>query len=200
MRADTSRAATRGLGRQHQIEHPSAVIVAGGTSHTASSSLPLMRRNPICNASPNLSSGRRRSSISLASPAENWKNTSTSKAVNSRGRCRRPRNVACQLSMVPSLNVARYTRTKHDRQVVESTIRIDIVLCNYGKKLPYVIAPKMRGHQDTVAIVKQVFILILRSDDPTQLLQVQAESFGKTASNPSMARLSLTEGGAPRSR
>ena len=31
-----------------------------------------------------------------------WKNTSISKAVTSRGRCRRPRNVACQLSIARS--------------------------------------------------------------------------------------------------
>jgi len=46
---------------------------SGGTIRTASRSLPLMRRNPICKASPNLSSGRR------------------------------PKNVACQLSIAPSL-------------------------------------------------------------------------------------------------
>src|SRR5277367_1519918 len=80
-----------------------------------------------------------------ASSGENWKNTSTSKAVISRGRCRRPKNVACQLSMAPSLKAARYTPANRDQQVIESESRIDIDLCNYRQKLPYVIARKTRG-------------------------------------------------------
>jgi hypothetical protein len=58
-------------------------------------------------------------------------NTSISKAVTSRGRCRRPKNVACQLSMAHPLKGAPYTVTKRDQQVIESTARIDIGLYNY---------------------------------------------------------------------
>ena len=60
------------------------------------------------------------------------------KAVTSRGRCRRPKNVACQLSTAHPLKGAPYTVTKRDQQVIESTARIDIDLYNYRQKLPYV--------------------------------------------------------------
>ena len=54
-----------------------------------------------------------------------------SKAVTSRGRCRRRRNVACQLSIAHPLKGAPYTVGKRDQQVIESTARIAIDLCNY---------------------------------------------------------------------
>jgi len=54
--------------------------------------------------------------------------TSISKAVTSRGRCRRPENVACQLSMAHPLKGPTYTVTKGYQQVIESTARIYIDL------------------------------------------------------------------------
>jgi hypothetical protein len=68
-----------------------------------------------------------------------------------RARCRRPRNVACQLSIAYLLKGAPYTCGKRDQEVIESTTRIDIDLCNYRQKPPYVIARKTRGapHQAT---------------------------------------------------
>jgi hypothetical protein len=59
-----------------------------------------MRRKPICSASPSLSSGPRRASITRRSATEKVKNASTSKAVRSRGRRLSPRYVACQLFML----------------------------------------------------------------------------------------------------
>jgi hypothetical protein len=48
--------------------------------------------------------------------------------------------------MAHPLKGAPYTVGKRDQQVIESTARIAIDLCNYRQKLPYVIARKTRGH------------------------------------------------------
>jgi hypothetical protein len=66
-----------------------------------------MRRKPICSANTSLSAAlpQRRSSITRRSASEKLKNASTSKALRSRGKVRRPRHVDCQSCMCrPSVN------------------------------------------------------------------------------------------------
>jgi hypothetical protein len=65
-----------------------------GTMCTASRARLFICKKPICNANPSFSAGGRRGSVTARSAAVNVRNASISKAVNSRGICFKPKNVA----------------------------------------------------------------------------------------------------------
>ena len=117
----------------------------GGTMRTASNTRPLMRRKPICSASPNLSDGPRRPSIRARSLAVKVKNASISKPLNSRGNCLSPRNVACQWFIASLPDRDTIALKNHEQQHLVSATKSRHPLYDYRQILPSLLEAKMRG-------------------------------------------------------
>src|SRR5450631_279845 len=111
---------------------------------TASNSRPLMRRKPICSASPNWSDGPRRASIMARSLAVKVKNASISKPLSSRGNCLSPRNVACQwfIASLPGMDTIAPKNDEQQRIVLVTKNRSS--LYDFRQILPSLLEAKMR--------------------------------------------------------
>src|ERR1019366_6140109 len=118
---------------------------ADGTMRTASNTRPLMRRKPICSASPNLSDGPRRASISARSLAVKLKNASISKPLSSRGNCLSPRNVACQWFIASLPDRDTMVLKNHEQHHIVCATKRRHSLDDYRHILPSLLEAKMRG-------------------------------------------------------